>query len=276
MPALTGPSSIDRFVSQHLKARDVRGLHAVDVPAGRGKMSALMAQLGAEVTPLDLNPDFFEQDLTCKQADLTQTLPLEDDSADLVLCQEGIEHLPDQAHAISELARILKPGGRLLLTTPNISNLRARLTALVTESDQIHRLPPDSTEAIWKLDEAGNRYYGHLFLIGVQRLRTLAQLHGLKLLATHRVRASTTALLALPFAWPVLFAATQWAKHATKRRMRSWNDGKLPDEVATELDEIARLNLDPTILLGKHLFVEFEKAGPAATAASPKPRELIV
>ena len=142
------------------------------------------------------------------------------------------------------------------------------------ESDQIHRLPPDRTESIWKVGEDGRHYYGHLFLIGAQRLRTLAHLAGLEWRTLHPVKASGTALCLLPFAWPVMALATAWARRATRRRVEGWD--RLPPEVAEELDAIAALNLDPTVLLGKHLFVEFEKVGPAAVTASPKPRELIV
>jgi ubiquinone/menaquinone biosynthesis C-methylase UbiE len=45
-------------------------------------------------------------------------LPLENDLADFVFTSEVIEHVYDTEYAFSEMARILKPGGRLLLTTP--------------------------------------------------------------------------------------------------------------------------------------------------------------
>ncbi|MEM1401938.1 MAG: methyltransferase domain-containing protein [Pseudomonadota bacterium] len=45
-------------------------------------------------------------------------LPLADRSVDLLLCSEVVEHIPDIRSQLAELARILKPGGRLVLTTP--------------------------------------------------------------------------------------------------------------------------------------------------------------
>jgi glycosyltransferase involved in cell wall biosynthesis/SAM-dependent methyltransferase len=54
------------------------------------------------------------------------TFPYPDASFDTVLCCELIEHLPsDPMHMMSEINRILKPGGHLLLTTPNLGSLRA-------------------------------------------------------------------------------------------------------------------------------------------------------
>jgi SAM-dependent methyltransferase len=52
--------------------------------------------------------------------------PYSDASFDTVLCCELIEHLfTDPMHMMSEINRILKPGGHLLLTTPNLGSLRA-------------------------------------------------------------------------------------------------------------------------------------------------------
>ena len=57
--------------------------------------------------------------------------PYADASFDTVLCCELIEHLPaDPMHMMSEINRILKPGGHLLLTTPNLGSLRAILAIL--------------------------------------------------------------------------------------------------------------------------------------------------
>jgi len=52
--------------------------------------------------------------------------PYRDESFDTVLCCELIEHLfADPMHMMAEINRILKPGGHLLLTTPNLGSLRA-------------------------------------------------------------------------------------------------------------------------------------------------------
>jgi SAM-dependent methyltransferase len=59
--------------------------------------------------------------------DLLKPLPYGDASFDIVLLVEVIEHLENHRVAISELARILKPGGVLILTTPNIMRLNSRL-----------------------------------------------------------------------------------------------------------------------------------------------------
>jgi SAM-dependent methyltransferase len=51
-----------------------------------------------------------------------QMLPFADDSFDLVVCCETIEHVPDARKALREMYRVTRPGGRLFLTTPNYAN----------------------------------------------------------------------------------------------------------------------------------------------------------
>lgn len=50
-------------------------------------------------------------------------LPLADNSIDIILSSEVVEHLPDPMPALKEMARVLKPGGYAMVTTPNPHNL---------------------------------------------------------------------------------------------------------------------------------------------------------
>jgi SAM-dependent methyltransferase len=58
-------------------------------------------------------------------------VPLPDDSVDLVLCLEVLEHFVfDPMHALKEINRILKPGGTLFLSTPNLASWKAAMSVL--------------------------------------------------------------------------------------------------------------------------------------------------
>jgi len=50
-------------------------------------------------------------------------IPAPDASFDAILCSEVLEHVPEPTHALDEFARLLKPGGRLILTAPFASNV---------------------------------------------------------------------------------------------------------------------------------------------------------
>jgi len=58
--------------------------------------------------------DISRIDLVC---DLTN-IPESDASFDAILCSEVLEHVPEPTHALDEFARLLKPGGKLILTAP--------------------------------------------------------------------------------------------------------------------------------------------------------------
>jgi SAM-dependent methyltransferase len=76
-----------------------------------------------EVTSVDGEHFVCDVDLFDAEKD---RFPYEDEWFDTVLCCELVEHLPgDPMHMMSEVNRILKPGGHFVLTTPNICSFRA-------------------------------------------------------------------------------------------------------------------------------------------------------
>jgi len=251
-----GSRNIGHYVRGRLRQMSLEGQVVVDIPAGRGKTSALLAQLGARVLPLDLFPDGFDvEGLECRCADLGAELPLEAGSADLLICQEGIEHLSDHLRALREFNRALKPGGRLIVTTPSVSHLRARLSHFLNESDLYSRLPPTEADSIWFCEgESDEVYFGHLFLIGLARLRVLGRLAGFKLDRLHFTRPSWGSV-ALGFVYPFLVISNLYAYWRSVHKGLEGNQAWKRDVYR----EALRLNLDPRSLFGKHLFVELVK-----------------
>jgi SAM-dependent methyltransferase len=67
-------------------------------------------------------------------------IPLEDASVDLVWCSEVLEHVPDTARLLSEARRVLRTGGRLLVTTPSHALPRRALIALARFDDHFDPL----------------------------------------------------------------------------------------------------------------------------------------
>lgn len=106
--------------------------HVLDLPAGSGELSYLLMQRGIDVTPADLEPEvFIVPGHSCIRADMNARLPFVDEKFDAVACVEGIEHIENPHSLVREVHRVLKPGGRVYITTPNILSIRSRLSYLL-------------------------------------------------------------------------------------------------------------------------------------------------
>ncbi|MEK9555550.1 MAG: class I SAM-dependent methyltransferase [Gammaproteobacteria bacterium] len=105
---------------------EMHGRKVLDVPAGIGWVGEELARAGADSVLGDIN----DEKPTFTRVDLEQPLPFSDDHFDAVVCCEGIEHVYSPWHLMSEFARVLRPGGILVVTTPNVQNLLSRLKFL--------------------------------------------------------------------------------------------------------------------------------------------------
>ena len=113
--------------------RDEPNGKVLDLGAGKGNISAKLKKLGFDVVACDVNPEIFAaQEIRCDCVNLNQELPYQNNFFDDIIFVEVIEHLENPHHIIGEIGRILKPGGKLILTTPNIANLYSRLYFLKT------------------------------------------------------------------------------------------------------------------------------------------------
>jgi SAM-dependent methyltransferase len=112
-----------------------QGERVLDLGCGAGRFVAALRDAGAEPVGVDLADGAIERARrNVPGADLrtmTDVIPLEDSSVDLVWCSEVLEHVPDTAGLLSEVRRVLRTGGRLLATTPSHDLPRRVLIALL-------------------------------------------------------------------------------------------------------------------------------------------------
>ncbi len=255
------PSSIKCHVARFFQREGSRfkGRKVLDLPTGGGLTSYNVAINGGEAMPYDIFPEYFEvEGLTCEKADILEGIPLEDASCDDAFCQEGIEHFTDQFKPLCEFNRVMKTGGSLFITTPNYSSLLSRLSYALTESERWNlRIPPNEADTVKTPltddRDQGDVYFGHVFLIGIQKLRVLARAAGFKVVKVHPTRPRTGSIVMFPFTYPFVFMANLWIRRRMKRKHPK-------DEQRHAIyDELFRLGTSPRVLLSSHLFVEFEK-----------------
>jgi SAM-dependent methyltransferase len=246
-------AGIHRNVARLLGARkDLAGKTVLDLACGDGRTTHLLRSLGATVAPYDLFPDICKLPDRPEFVDLQQPLPIPDNSVDFVVLQEVLEHLPNQLHPLQEIARVLKPGGELFLTTPTRSSLISKLCHLGFESENMKSPPNGQINGVWFDPVTGHRYFGHLFLIGVQQLRALALIAGFKKMALHPSEISKSSAWLFPFLYPFVFLVSYRAK---RRGIRKAHEPRLSQEISEQF----ALNIHPRTLTNKFLIASFYK-----------------
>jgi SAM-dependent methyltransferase len=154
----------DYFLLKHLSAflplalaQNVQaGARVADIGCGEQPLRPEIERLGGTYTGIDMTQNAAGNvDVLAPIA----TIPLPADSFDLLLCTEVLEHVADTYGAFRELARLLRPGGRVILTTPFLYPLHeepydfVRLTPYqIQEACRLHNL------RIVSLQQTGNEF----------------------------------------------------------------------------------------------------------------------
>jgi SAM-dependent methyltransferase len=123
----------DAAIREHYEWPAVRDLlplledtRVLDAACGDGFYTERLAEAGADPVCVDASPEMVERardrfadaDIPVHEADLTDGLPfLDDERFDLVVCQLALEHVADWASVFETFARVLRPGGRAVVST---------------------------------------------------------------------------------------------------------------------------------------------------------------
>lgn len=135
------------------------GKTALDVGCREGYQTKWLETKGYQVTSID-QEKIYEQ---CQIVDINHGLPFEDNSFDLLWCSEVIEHLLKPAKTIQEFERVLKPDGKMILTTPNSYFILMKILHLFGLSPQ-------------KLQNADHKQF--FYLKDIQQLFPEAKIYG--------------------------------------------------------------------------------------------------
>jgi 2-polyprenyl-3-methyl-5-hydroxy-6-metoxy-1,4-benzoquinol methylase len=111
------------------------GNRVLDVGCSSGYLARPLAERGNTIVGLELDPEAARAaeefcELVLVGDVETMDLPLEPGSFDVVLGGDVIEHLRDPAATLARLRPLLRPGGRVVLSTPNVANWAIRLSLL--------------------------------------------------------------------------------------------------------------------------------------------------
>ena len=132
-----GRPDAEGFVARLALEPDVRVL---DIACGTGRVTLPLARRGATVTGLDMMPHLLEKALARAASEglnirfdegFAETLPYPDGSFDVLVSMFGIMFSPLPATVASEMARVLRPGGRLALANWTPSGFGGKMSAVV-------------------------------------------------------------------------------------------------------------------------------------------------
>ncbi len=212
----------------------------LEIPAGEGALAWQLHKMGYQVTAGDIDPKFFKVGvIPCIKIDLNLKFPLESERFDYISCVEGVEHLQDQFEFVRECRRVLKPGGVLVLSTPNILNMASRLKYLLTGFYSLVPRPINEFSLVPVFD--------HINPVTYYQLRYMLHTQGFEItrVATDLRRRSAAALYVLK----PLVRFYSW------RTMRKERD--LEQREANR--QIRRILTSPTIMLGRTLILVARK-----------------
>ncbi|WP_140720406.1 bifunctional 2-polyprenyl-6-hydroxyphenol methylase/3-demethylubiquinol 3-O-methyltransferase UbiG [Pseudomonas sp. Hp2] len=129
------------------------GARVLDVGCGGGLLSEALARQGAQVTAIDLAPELVKVarlhglesgvQVDYRVQAVEELAAAEPASFDAITCMEMLEHVPDPTSIVDACAHLLKPGGRLFLST--INRTPAAFALAVVGAEYVARLLPKGT-----------------------------------------------------------------------------------------------------------------------------------
>jgi 2-polyprenyl-3-methyl-5-hydroxy-6-metoxy-1,4-benzoquinol methylase len=233
---------IQRAVLERVPALGLpTGGRVLDAPCGESAALTLaLIERGFNAVGADVNQDGgTRMGKAFERVNLDGPVPWQDKTFDAVFSTEGIEHLENHFSFLREMCRILKPGGLLVLTTPNITALRSRVRYFGSGFFGRDSRP---------LNETSRHPLHHIGLATFAELRYELHMSGFQLIETRHTHIKPVSYLYAIYApWMWLYTKLAFRKEKDPiQRKRN--------------EEIARTLLSPSVLFGECLMLVARKA----------------
>jgi SAM-dependent methyltransferase len=216
------------------------GARVLDAPCGGAAgLTLALIEKGFHAIGADVDPEA-EARLgnAFAKVNLDAVLPWPDQTFDAVFSTEGIEHLENHFSFLREMCRVLKPGGLLVLTTPNITALRSRVRFFGSGFFGRDSRP---------LNEASRHPLHHIGLATLPELRYELHMSGFRLMEvrhTHIKPVSYLYAIYAPWMWLYTRLAFRKEKDAAQRARNK---------------EILATMMSPSVIFGECLLLVARK-----------------
>jgi len=221
------------FVLNRIRESGKLGLPFLDLGAGSGYFTRLISKErealglrpGEGLSACDISGSTFKADgVTLKECDVNLGLPYGDAAFDTVVAIEVFEHTRAPYDVIAEAYRVLKPGGLLVFSVPNVGHALSRLKFVF--SGHFHMFPSPSIKP-----ENGGRICGHIAPLPFQYWHYGLRRAGFQNIALAPDRAKRSASFLAGLLWPFSRLATKAHTGRIERR---------EPELAAETGAVAR------------------------------------
>jgi len=191
----------------------------LDAPCGDGVLARELATRGWRTWAGDLEPITFDQGdgIRFVRLDLEERLPFADGTFDAVASLEGIEHLLHPAQCLAEFCRVLRPGGVLVLTTPNVNNVQSRWHYLV--AGRFSGFRPVARRALAATDAEAVKHVTPPYLPTI--VYVLSR-HGVVVETIDVTMVRIRQWLAVPLAFPIWLVSRRAPAGTLARLLGSW------------------------------------------------------
>lgn len=221
-------------------------LDHLDVGAGQGQLiSRLRDRFRVTSRACDYHSDRFHLlDVEMLDVNLNnEPLPYPDNSFDIVTCSEVVEHLENYRRLIAEMYRVLRKDGLVVITTPNVINLKSRVKTLLSGFPNL----------FGPLPVKRNEFYscgGHITQVPFFYLAQALHEYDFDEieLATDKFQSSSKAFLVILY--PLLFLG--WRRFLSRERHRY-------QTISADNEAIVMKNFSKEILLGRTIIVSARK-----------------
>jgi SAM-dependent methyltransferase len=212
---------------------------ALDISAGDGLSTRMLEERRWRVFPTEYHP----RRKGWTAVNLNHDLPFRSASFDLVMMLEVVEHLADIPHILREIARVVKPGGVAILSTPNRLNVTSRLHYLLSGFYKGRRAPLPYHYRV----EDGRNWH----VMGLNDFHWMAHGFGLHLDALgHAKRKLKTLILAALMYLPIAaFSHLLYVRGVADPEQRRINR------------ELFRLMTSADCLINENIVMRFRKVG---------------
>lgn len=116
------PGTFEICIEQLLNSLKTHNNRLLNLGGGSGQVTSILKEIGFDVVNVDIELEKIDSRNIRYNLNSNETLELNNILFDFVLCQEVIEHIENPWRLFRLMNKVLKVGGRLLLTTPNIQS----------------------------------------------------------------------------------------------------------------------------------------------------------